>query len=56
MEDALTFSIALAEAKGGSPVDLEQVCDVLGIARKENEWDFAKVFKAQLAQLRSTER
>lgn len=28
MKDALAFAVALAEHKGGSPVDLEQVCAI----------------------------
>lgn len=36
--------------RGGSPVDLEQVCRVLELELSEDDWDFKKVLNRALQQ------
>jgi len=50
--DALMFAKALTELKGGSPVDLAQVCNVIGIEIGANDWDLPKMISARLEQLK----
>jgi len=41
--EALRFASLLAEAQGGSPVELDQVCVALEIPLANDDWDFKKI-------------
>eukprot|EP01117_Protostelium_nocturnum_P009127 TRINITY_DN3269_c0_g1_i1.p1 TRINITY_DN3269_c0_g1~~TRINITY_DN3269_c0_g1_i1.p1 ORF type:complete len:667 (-),score=142.87 TRINITY_DN3269_c0_g1_i1:62-1891(-) len=52
---AVKLALALREARGGPPVDMDNVLRILGITKGELEWDYRKILVQHLESLQEEE-